>query len=160
MNCYFFSDLMIYSGICFYYYKHILNSRDGYNSTMDNKYCLVLTCKWLYNHLPFGPVSWVKILVHEDREYVFHVLKREVEHGNLTSVSSENDFFAESTLLIHSIFSSAHWYDIKWKSWFDFIWSVCVTKEPFLRVDSVNCVLWVESVSTFKADCEIPEEVV
>ena len=132
----------------------------------DDQCCLVLTHQRLYNHPPVGPTSRVKILV-KGEEYVVHILLREVEHGPLDVSSPE-----KGLLLVCKKYASdspafkfcpdidfAEYQGMKESIRFD-LKSVCVSQEPFIRVESAKCLLWFELGLICKPDRRYSDSVV
>ena len=108
---------------------------------------LIITHRYLHNHPPFGLTSRCQILVSED-EYIVHVLMREVERGHLKT--------SEDILQLCSKYSTkspTHKFcpgldPNEYKKYRDVIRfdlkSVRSTSDPFIRIDSVSCLMWSE----------------
>ena len=119
----------------------------------EERLCLILTHKTLYNHPPFGLTSRCRMIFVNDekREYLVHILMREVERGTF-----EPSTCVEKLLHLCSKYSSnlyaykfcpglnpTEYESQKEVIRFD-IKSLRKSTEPFLRIDSVNCLLWFE----------------
>ena len=120
--------------------------------TFNDKQCLILTHEKLFDHPPFGPTSRVRIIIKgNDLEYMVHVLLREIQRGILTSDHLENQvlqlcskFSLDSPIFrFCSGIDPSEYEQIKEVICLD-IKGVHKTHESFLRVDSVNCLLWFE----------------
>ena len=116
-----------------------------YNSECEEH--LAITHKYLYNHPPFGLTSRCRILVSKDR-YIVHVLMREVERGHLRTSeyiihlcskynpkSPTHKFCPGLDPNEYEKYRETIRFDLK---------SVRRTLEPFIRIDSVSCLMWSE----------------
>uniref|UniRef100_A0A1X7U4E8 Uncharacterized protein n=1 Tax=Amphimedon queenslandica TaxID=400682 RepID=A0A1X7U4E8_AMPQE len=134
-------------------FQYLSNNLKGFiinKCFFNDQECLILTHEKLFLHPPLGPTSRVRILLKR-REYVVHVLLREVQNGFLTSDSPGTEFveicskFAvdSSKYKFCPGIDIAEYEEFKSEIRFD-LKSVRRTNEPFLRIDSVNCLLWFE----------------
>ena len=115
--------------------------------TFEGQLCLIITHEMLYHHPPFGMTSRCRISV-KAFEYVVHVLMREVERGFLKESAVEKVLLlCEKYSSDSKIYKFCPGLDISEYEGkreiirFD-VKAAHKTSEPFLRVDSVKCLLW------------------
>ena len=116
--------------------------------TFEGKLCLVVLHKKLYNHPPLGPTSRARIIIKEN-SYTVHVMMKEVESGSLTPecINDKISQLCQKYAVDSKSFKFCPGIDyveyerIKGTIHFD-LKSVHKTCEPFLRVDSIRCLLW------------------
>lgn len=149
--------------------QHLSSKLKGFNISeciFDDQCCLVLTHKKLYNHPPVGPTSRVRILV-KGEEYVVHVLLREVERGGLDSSCPENELLLlckkytsdSQTYKFCPGIDCAEYERMKEIICFD-LKSAFVFRVPFIRVESVKCLLWFQLGVTCKPERRYADSVV
>ena len=116
--------------------------------SLGDSSCLVIGHKRLHNHLPYGMTSRCSITVTE-KEYVVHILTREVERGVLEVENAEDvviklcqKYSPSSREFKFCPGINVDEYD-KQRSEIRFdVKSVRIMKEPFSRIDSVRCGMW------------------
>ena len=123
----------------------------GYVATrcVFEKLCLLISHENLFNHLSFGMISRCRISVTEC-QYIVHVMMREIERGSLeqsgtdkvlylcnkyATNSSANKFCPGIDPVEYEKQREIIRFDLK---------SVRKMSEPFLHIDSVNCLTWFE----------------
>ena len=124
----------------------------GYVATrcmFEEKLCLLISHENLYNHPPFGMMSRCRISVTEF-QYVVHVMMKEVERGSLEQFGTNkvlylcNKYATNSQAYKFCPGIDAIEYERQREIIRFDLKSVRKMSEPFLRVDSVNCLLWFE----------------
>lgn len=115
----------------------------------DDELCLLISHRKLQNHPPFGMTSRCRISV-TSREYIVHILRREVERGALTNHSiSVISMLCKKYSTTSKIgkfcpgISSTEYECYKDTIRFD-LKSVRITLEPFHRIDANKCLMWTE----------------
>ena len=115
----------------------------------EEKQCLVLSHRQLFNHPPLGLISRVRIVIEEDCQYVVQVVFRDFESGILVleSVKEEVSVLCRKYAPDSQLFKFCPGIDPdEYEKAIEVIRfnlkSVRKTTEPISRVDSVNCFLW------------------
>jgi hypothetical protein len=131
--------------------------------TYEGLPCLIITHKELNWHPPLGMTSRCRILVTLDREYVVHVIMKEIERGSLLQSPMDT---IQYLCTKYSPFSLTHKFcpgieSSKYEKFKEVIRydskSIRITREPIFRIDSVSCMLWFKlgkTVSTSKAQLD------